>query len=202
MLIQGVVVSYSPNTKATKQGGGTYDAWELVYRNEKNEIKSVVKPATGLKFKPNLKTGLAALSPGDQFTMVMEKENDYWTPQSVEKGLKDVQDMGAGSAAKPDGNRALAPAREGKVTGSNYETPEERTIRREIDAKRQVIITRQATLNTALEALKAIHGGPGQFTTDAVIALAKDFEKHVYKDMPKVAKKFLEASLAAEEVKE
>lgn len=186
MLIQGVVVSYSPNTKATKQGGGTYDAWELVYRNEKNEIKSVVKPATGLKFKPALKTGLAALSPGEQFTMVMEKENDYWTPQSVEKGLVDVQDMGAGVAAKPDGNRASAPVREGKVTGSNYETPEER-------AKRQVVITRLGSINSAIDFLKSTKGV--EFVEEDVIKAAKEFEKHAYKDLGKVAGKYMAVDL-------
>lgn len=192
MLIQGTVISYTPSTKVQKQGGGTYDAWELVYRNETNEVKSVVKPATGLKFNPGLKNGLAALNPGEQFTLVMEKDGQYWNPKSVEKGIQNVQDVtnnAQAAMARPDGNRA--PAREGKVTGSNYETPEER-------AKKQVIIVRQATLNTALELIKANKVDGVGIDPAAVMEVARELEKYVYKDFSKVAKKYLEVTLKEE----
>ncbi len=193
MLIQGSVISYTPSTKVNKQGGGTYDAWELVYRNNSNEVKSVIKPATGLRFNPSLKNGLAALSPGDQFTLVMEKEGEFWNPKSVEKGIKDVQDVGASGpaqAAAKDGNRA--PAREGKVTGSNYETPEER-------AKKQVVIVRQGVLNAAIELLKANKVEGVVLSHEAAVEVAKEFEKYVYKDLSKLAKKYIEVTLKEEE---
>lgn len=185
MLIHGVMMSYNPNTKVAKQGGGTYDAWELVYRNTNNEVKTVAKPVQGLKFNKSLANQLAALQSGDEFTLLQEKKGQFWEVQSVEKGFKEVQDE---VAAKPDGNRA--PVREGKVTGSNYETPEER-------AKKQVVIVRQGVLNAAIEFLKLriVNETSVIPSSDEVIKQAKEFEKYVYKDMPKLAKQYLDETL-------
>ena len=59
------------------------------------------------------------------------------------------------------------PASGGRVTGSNYETKEER-------AARQVFIIRQSSLSTAVELL-----GTGS-KVDDVIATAKEFEAYVF----------------------
>ena len=59
------------------------------------------------------------------------------------------------------------PATGGRVTGSNYETKEER-------AQRQVYIIRQSSISSAVELL-----GTGAKTAD-VIATAKEFEAYVF----------------------
>lgn len=180
MQIQGVVISYNANTKVQKRGGGTYDAWELVYRSEGNEVKTVAKPVGGLRFNPVLADGLAALKPGDGFTLYQEKNGQYWEPKTVEKGIKQTQEV----AGPSDGNRSEV--RGGKVTGSNYETPEER-------AKKQVVIVRQFSINASIEAFKGANALDGDL--EKILDLAKKFEDHVYKDLTKTAKKYLEVTL-------
>lgn len=185
MLVQGVVVSFTPQTKVKKQGGGTYDAWQLIYRTTDNEVKDVTKPIQGLRFNASLKNGLESLSVGDEFTLVMERNaNGYFDVKSVEKGIKDVQE----TSKEPDGNRA--PVRSGKVTGSNYETPEER-------AKRQVLIVRQSSVSNALDFAKISMKDP--VTLEDILAWAKEIEKHVFKDFSKVAKKYMEVKLEGDE---
>jgi hypothetical protein len=189
MLLQGVVISYNPQAKVKKQGGGTYDAWELVYRTPENEVKTLAKPVQGLRFNAALKNTLSSLAAGDEFTAMLEKNaNGYFDVQSVEKGLKNVQETVSREAAQPDGNRQ--PARAGRVTGSNYETPEER-------AKRQVLIVRQSSIGTAVEALKLTGRVPEKI--EEIFDLAKEIEKYVWKDFSKVAKKYLEVKLDSEE---
>jgi hypothetical protein len=56
-----------------------------------------------------------------------------------------------------------------RVTGSNYETKEER-------AQRQILIVRQSSLSSAVELL-----GPGK-SVDDVINVAKQFEAYVFGD--------------------
>jgi hypothetical protein len=174
MVLQGTVISYNPSTKVAKQGGGTYDAWELVYKNLNNEVKSLAKPVQGLRFNVPLKNALAELKPGDEFTVVQEKNaNGYLDPKSVVKGIKEVQD----DVEQPMRADAKQPeARGGKVTGSNYETPEER-------AKKQVVIVRQGVLNAAIAFAK-----DKDVTSDGILDFAKEFEKYVYKDLTKFAK--------------
>lgn len=180
MIVQGVVMSYTPSTKVEKQGGGTYDAWELVYRNNENKVESVVKPVQSLKYNPALKAGLASLNPGEDFTLVMEKENGFWNAKSVEKGKKDVQDVAA-APQKADGNRA--PVREGKVAGSNYETPGER-------AKKQIIVSRLGSVNSAIAFLEATKGK--QFTVEDVKEVATQFEAFAFDNLGPEAFKYQE----------
>lgn len=192
MLIQGVVISFNPNTKVNKVNGGSYDAWELVYRDAEGKVTTEARPATGLKFNPALRASLQSLAPNDAFTMVKEKEGQYWNVKSVSKGHSDVQDSSVGMASAPaaDGNRAApAAARSGKVTGSNYETPEER-------AKRQVIIVRQSSIGYAIQSVGSLdQQAAEEGYAEKVLNLAKEYEKHVYKDLEKVAKKYMEVTL-------
>jgi hypothetical protein len=183
MNILGNVISYNPNTKVAKQGGGTYDAWELVYRTTENEVKTVTKPATGLRFNKALANGLADLKPGEDFTLTMEKKGQFWEAQAVGKGHNETTSEVPQAAAKTDGNRSEV--RGGKVTGSNYETPEER-------AKKQVLIIRQSSIRDAISLLARDGAQP---KVDEIIEVAKELEKHVWKDFSKLAKKYIEVSL-------
>ncbi len=184
-IIQGVVISFTPQMKATKQGGGTFDAWELAYRNPANEIKAITKPVQQLRFNPAVASALNSLKPGDEFTLYQEKnEKGYLDVKSIEKGIKSTQEVALGPT--PDGNRSEV--RGGKVTGSNYETPEER-------AKKQVVIVRQGVLNAAIEYSKMFEVKPNQ---EEIVELAQKFEKYVYKDLTKTAKKYIEVTLKEE----
>lgn len=192
MLIHGTAISYNSNTKVAKQGGGTYDAWELVYRNPENEVKTYVKPVQGLRFNKALANSLAALATGDEFTLFQEKKGQFWEAQKVEKGFVQTDNEIPDQAATKDGNRqeSRLPAYGGKVTGSNYETPEER-------AKKQVLIIRQSSLRDAADLCK--HNSKGEHVnTEAVIEVAKELEKAVWKDFSKLAKKYIEVTLKEE----
>lgn len=72
-----------------------------------------------------------------------------------------------------------------RVVGSTYETPEER-------AKKQVIITRLACLSQAVAA--------GASDNAAITEKATEFEKFIYKNLEKQAKKYLEVTLKDEPV--
>lgn len=76
--------------------------------------------------------------------------------------------------AAPVADTKAAPTR---VTGSNYETKEER-------AKRQVYIVRQSSISSAIELLKLRNeaGEKIQHTHETVIALAQEFENYVFTD--------------------
>lgn len=78
---------------------------------------------------------LQSSSKGDKFDIKVEKDGKYWNWVGIEKTEASV----SGAPAKSGGQR---------VTGSNYETPDEREWR-------QTRIIRQSCLNMALELLKA-----------------------------------------------
>lgn len=169
----GTVISYSAQTKAKKRDGGTYDAWELVVRTPNGEIKQVQKPVQGLKFNADLAASLAALVPGEEITLVQEKNA---------AGFLDVKQVikGAAQFVQPE---AVVQQRGGKVVGSNYETPEER-------AKRQVCITRMGCLNSAIASLGA--GAKSALDPNVVLDLARAYEQFVIADLDAAAKAYQE----------
>jgi hypothetical protein len=140
MLKTGTVISVSLSTQVKKQAGGTYEAWELVYKNADGQIESIQKPVQGLKFNPSLKDSLASLSTGDAVTISLEKNaGNFWEVKTITKGIVEVSNEPKSAAAGVN-----------KVTGSNYETPAER-------ANRQTLIVRQSCLAQAV-ATATIHG--------------------------------------------
>lgn len=171
--------------KVTKQGGGTYDAYEVVYRNTNNEIKQLTKPAGGLKYTKGLKGALETLAPGDAFTIIQEKEGDFWNVKGVEKGHSDVP-----YAPKQDGNREMQRVASGgtgsRVTGSTYETPIER-------AKKQVLIIRQSSVGAAVEHLGT------KATIEDVLVEAGKIEEFIWKDFEEKAKTYLTSTLTESE---
>lgn len=160
---QGIVISVSLSTQVKKQAGGTYEAWELVYKSQDGKVESFQKPVQGLKFNPSLRDQLAALQPGDEFTATLEKNaGGFWEVQSVTKGVAETSN---GSAVR--GGPAQAA---GKVTGSNYETPTER-------AARQVSIVRQSSLAQAVATLAA--GAKAAPKVEDVLELAQVYVNFV-----------------------
>src|SRR3990167_9721139 len=146
MQLQGTVISYTASTKIQKQGGGTYDAWELVYRSPENEVKQLAKPIQSLKFNKPLASALAALAPNDEFTADLEKNAaGFWEVKEVVKGAVEPNAASVPPASTAvTSERAVQPQRAvNRVTGSTYETPDER-------AKKQVVIVRQSCIAQAV----------------------------------------------------
>lgn len=154
MNLSGEVISVSLNTTAKKQDGGTYQAWQLIFKDAEGKVKDITKHVNGLKYTVGLKESLEALSPGDTFTAVLEKKGNFNEVLQIVKGA----DM-----AVP------TPAKTGKVTGSNYETPEEREWNR-------VRIIRQSAINYAVNLLKTEKHTP---EVEDVLGVAKRFAEFV-----------------------
>jgi hypothetical protein len=133
--IQGIVVTLELETDVKKQSGGSYKAWQLVYKSQDGEIRDIAKPVQGLKFG-TLKSQLSALAAGDQFTMVTEKNAaGFLDVKSITKGWD-------GSVSAPS-----APQSTSKSTGNNYQASSYPTA--DERSKTQNHIIRQSSLAQA-----------------------------------------------------
>lgn len=148
-MIQGKVVSVALDVDYPKKdGGGSYQAFVLKYVNGRNEVREIVKPMQGLKYKPTIAKVLRELVPGDTFSLQMEKNkagyDDIVGLQKGEAGVDFAAQMEAGAtgvaSARSSGQTT------GKVLGSTYETPEERKIKQRLIV-RQSSFSQAATLN-------------------------------------------------------
>lgn len=171
-VIQGTVLSIKFDKTVQSQAGKDYLAYQLVYNDEAGEVKDWTKPMQGLKFKPNVAKVLQELKVNDPFTLAMEKNsNNFFDIVSLEKGHKDVTD--AGNTPIPSGE-TKAPAT--RVTGSTYETADERKIK-------QRSIVRQSSISNALqyfEFTKAV-----KVSVEDVLTLASQFEAFVFQPVEK-----------------
>lgn len=158
MNVQGQVVSVEQNVSIQKQNGGSYQGTRFSYRDMSGKLVEQNFHNNSLKFNPKLNVALSNMKPGDSFTMVKEKEGEYWNVKDIIVGDAPVATSGT---TKP----AAQPAPK-----SNYETAEER-------AKRQVYIIRQSSLSTAVAALSV---GAKKVEPSEVIKLAKQFEAYVF----------------------
>jgi hypothetical protein len=150
MLINIVDVG-SPNTHAAKNGR-SYQSIEVTYKNEQGQVAN--KKLMSFS-NPSVFNYIKELTKGAQVNVTTTKDaNGYWQWTGI---------GGDGSVATPESK----PATGGRVTGSNYETKEER-------AARQILIVRQSSLSSAVELL-----GTGKSVAE-VIATAKQFEEYVF----------------------
>jgi hypothetical protein len=150
MLINIVDVG-APNTHAAKNGR-SYQSIEVTYKNEQGQVAN--KKLMSFS-NPSVFNYIKELTKGTQVNVTTTKDaNGYWQWTGI---------GGDGSVATPESK----PATGGRVTGSNYETKEERPAR-------QILIVRQSSLSSAVELL-----GTGKSVAD-VIATAKQFEAYVF----------------------
>ena len=150
MLINIVDVG-APNTHAAKNGR-SYQSIEVTYKNDQGQVAN--KKLMSFS-NPSVFNYIKELTKGTQVNVTTTKDaNGYWQWTGI---------GGDGSVATPESK----PATGGRVTGSNYETKEER-------AARQILIVRQSSLSSAVELL-----GTGKSVAD-VIATAKQFEAYVF----------------------
>ena len=151
MLINIVDVG-APNTHAAKNGR-SYQSIEVTYKNDQGQTQS--KKLMSFS-NPTVFNHIRDLNKGDALNVTTEKDaNGYW------------QWTGIGGDNAVSETKQATPATGGRVTGSNYETKEER-------AARQILIVRQSSLASAVELL-----GAGKSVED-VIATAKQFEAYVF----------------------
>lgn len=149
---------------ATGKNGKSYGILQVAYRSDgKLQEKKLMSFSNPQVFKH-----IEGLSKGDVVNVRTEKDgNGYWQWTAIEDGTSPkVQETN-----KPSTNTT-------RVTGSNYETAEER-------AKRQQYIVRQSSLTTALGILSV---GAKSLDKQQVITLAEELEQWVFRvDLPKVA---------------
>lgn len=151
MLINIIDVG-SPNTHAAKNGR-SYQSMEVTYKDDQGQVKN--KKLMSFS-NPSVFNHIKGLSKGDQINLRTEKDAaGYWQWIGIE-GDKTVAT-----------ETKTTPQAGGRVTGSNYETKEER-------AARQVLIVRQSSLSSAVELL-----GTGKSVAE-VLAVAKQFEDYVF----------------------
>lgn len=167
--ITGKVISVGLDVDyPTKDGSRTYKAFILKYMDAQNNVKEIVKPMQGLKFKQDVKTTLQELVAGDTFSGVMEKNAaDFLELMALKKG--EMSEIDSAAVSHREANNVSNPMRAavgGKVIGNNYETAEERKVK-------QRLIVRQATINAAV-ALKTKG-------FDDTVALAEQLESWVYR---------------------
>jgi hypothetical protein len=152
MLINIVDVG-APNTHAAKNGR-SYQSIEVTYKNDQGQVAN--KKLMSFS-NPSVFNHIKGLAKGDSLNVQTEKDaNGYWQWTGI-----------GGDNSVTTETKQTAPATGGRVTGSNYETKEER-------AARQVYIIRQSSLSTAVELL-----GTGSKVAD-VITTAKEFEAYVF----------------------
>ena len=151
--MQITVIDVTENTKKS-ESGRTFQQLEVAYKNEQGQpqLKKLISFSN-----PNVFKAAKDWVKGDvvNVTTVKNEKTGYWDWIGLE---------GDGIVAE---NKPASGTSGARVTGSNYETKEER-------AARQVFIIRQSSLSTAVELL-----GQGKSVAD-VIATAKQFEAYVF----------------------
>jgi len=156
MLINIIDVG-QPNTHAAKNGR-SYQSIEVTYKAENGQVAN--KKLMSFS-NPTVFNHVKGLAKGDTINVQTTKDAaGYWQWT----GIGD-DNAAPATQAKP------ATTGGGRVTGSNYETKEER-------AARQIYIIRQSSLSTAVDLL-----GQGK-SVDEVIATAKQFEAYVFAKDP------------------
>ena len=158
--VLGTVIAVGVDVDVKKQGGGTYKGWELVYKSDGGEVRTIAKPIQGLKFNKALEATLNNLVAGDQFTLEQEKNAQGFNDvKTITKGWVAGGTPTAPAAQKANGGDRVA------YQASSYPTADERL-------KTQTYIVRQSSLAQAVATLAV---GSKGLDKAAVLALAEDY---------------------------
>lgn len=167
--VLGTVISVSAETDVKKNGGGTYRGWELIYKSDGGDVRTIAKPVQGLRFNAGLKAILGELQPGDEFTLEQEKNTQgFFDVKTIVKGWK----VGAPSlpASAPPQKAGANTNTANSYQARDFETKEERVLK-------QRLIVRQSSLTTAISVLSV---GAKTLNKDDVKALAEEFYDFVF----------------------
>jgi citrate synthase len=199
MQVTGTVISASTNATAKKNGGGTYPAWELIYKAHDGEVRTISKHVNDLKYKPNIKAALESLNAGDAFTLEQEKDekSGFYNVLTLVKGAGQQQpslpSKPTETASANTGNGATSKGN--SYSASTYATAEER-------ANTQQFIIRQSSLTNAVATLAV---GAKAVNPDDVIKLAERYHSWVNgfdTDVGKVVAKAKSKAVAIEDIED
>ena len=160
MLIN--IIDVSQPTTNTNRNGRQYQTIEVTYKDDSGRVsnKKLMSFAN-----PDVFRTAQTWEKGNEINVATEKDdNGYWQWTRV---LADGEE--APAPTNTSAVQSSTSAKPTRVTGSNYETKEERALR-------QLMIVRQSSLSNAVATL-ATHGSP--LTPDQVIALATKYEHFV-----------------------
>lgn len=150
--MQITVIDVSQQTHAAKNGR-TYQSLEVAYKNDQGQTQS--KKLVSFTNPDVFKVAKDWQKGAVVEVTTVKDANGYWQWTGL-----------GGNAQVATETKQATPST--RVTGSNYETKEER-------AQRQVYIIRQSSLSSAVELLK----GSTNKAQD-IISLAKEFEAYVF----------------------
>ena len=159
MLVK--VVSVSREDVPNKNGKGTYGKLTVAYRDDKGKLseKTILSFTNPAVFKT-----FERAEAGTEINVKSEKVGDYWNWTAI------LTDGEVSQSSAPTSNTTASATR---VTGSNYETKEERALK-------QRYIVKQSSLSAAVSILTVGAKTPPE--VDAVIALADKFVDYVFSD--------------------
>ena len=179
MNVTGKVISIEMNVTITKKDGGTYQGARLTYRDSRDgKLCEKAFHANSLKYNAAVKNGLENLVNGEDMTMVMEKEGEYWNVKDVFKGTPaDAQatTKAQQAPAKSQATNVTPPAAfpaKAAASNSTYSTKEERD-------QTQRYIVRQSSITAALS-LANLNKLTAKLSVADVLAVAAQFEDHVF----------------------
>jgi hypothetical protein len=163
MLIEVVDVNRSD---AMGKNGKSYGVLQVAYRADgKMQEKKLMSFSN-----PNVFKHIEKMTKGESVEVKTEKDqNGYWQWTAIGEGAS------AQSAPSATGSNQAAATR---VTGSNYETREERVVK-------QRYIVRQSSISNAIDSLSV--GAKSPLLPADVIAVAKQFEEWVFSENSKPA---------------
>jgi len=151
------VIDVGQPTTHAGNNGRSYQMIEVAYKNENGQIQQ--KKLFSFR-NPDVFKSAQTWEKGQAVHVQAEKnEKGYW--EWIGLGEAAANSSPTSTASKPSGNT--------RVTGSNYETKEER-------AARQVMIVRQSSISSAVSALTASNNVP---SSEDILSLAKQFEDFV-----------------------
>lgn len=163
MQIQIIDVG-TPNTIAGKNGR-SYQSIEVTYKSQDGKVAS--KKLMSFSNPTVFKT-ISTLNKGDSVDVTTQKDDaGYWQWTAINQGGSTQVSQSAATSATPST----------RVTGSNYETKEER-------AARQRLIVRQSSLSNAIDILSV---GAKALKKEEVLQLANELADWVFEeaDAPK-----------------
>ena len=161
MLVK--VVSVSREDVPNKNGKGTYGKLTVAYRDDKGKLseKTILSFTNPAVFKT-----FERAEAGAEINVKSEKVGDYWNWTAI------LADGEVSQALVSNGATASA-AGSTRVTGSNYETKEERALK-------QRYIVKQSSLSAAVAILTVGAKTPPE--VNSVIALADKFVDYVFEE--------------------
>ena len=149
---------------AKSKAGKDYEFVEVTFKNKSFQDKVESKKHNQYGDKTVFST-LKSAQNGDVFTILRQKEGDFWQWIGIEQGANSAPT----AISTPKANVGTSTGASA-APKSNFETTEER-------AKRQVYIIKQSSLSTAVAALKT---DKKALSADEVIDFAKVLEAYVF----------------------